>query len=105
VTEVSRGARRAIIALLALVLIVGAGNLWASYSEVHNSEAAQRSEQAAQERQGVLAEQKPCQTLGSLAAETPPPGNPRTNPSRGYLQGLHTRLAELGTDLGGGRPR
>ncbi len=84
---------RAAGALLALTLIVGGGNLWASWDEVH-------ANQAAQQRAGQLLEEKLCATFGKLAALQPPAGNPATNPSRAYLQGQHDTLDEIGTDLG-----
>jgi hypothetical protein len=91
---------RAIVALLVLTLIVGAGNLWASWAEVHAYKAAQKREQVEQQRAGALIEQRLCTTLGKLAALVPPPGNPKTNPSRAYDDDLHATLAQLGTDLG-----
>lgn len=85
--------KTAVGALLALTLAMGAGNLWASWDEVHAS-------QAAQQRQGRVVEQKLCTTFGKLAANKPPPGNPAANPSRAYDQNNHAILDELGTDLG-----
>jgi hypothetical protein len=64
-----------------------------------------RAQAAAQARAGQLAEHKICSTLGGLAALRPPAGNPVTNPSRAYLQGLHAKFEALGTDLGCGGPR
>ncbi len=87
---------RAVIALLVLTLIVGAGNLWASWDEVHSS-------QAAQQRQGQAVETKLCSTFGKLAALQPPAGNPASNPSRAYEDRLHATLDDLGTDLGCGQ--
>src|SRR5580704_3698853 len=66
---ISQGAKRAIIALLGLVLIVGGGNLWATYGLTQSTkaslsqqqrqyEAGQRHEQAvaaaAQQKAGLL---------------------------------------------------
>ena len=70
----------AVGALLALTLIMGAGNLWASWDEVHSS-------QAAQQRQGQAVEAKLCSTFGGLAALKPPAGDPRRNP-RGHMSNL-----------------
>jgi hypothetical protein len=56
--------------------------------------------QAAQQHAGQIVESKLCVTLGSLAAEQPPPGNPAANPSRAYLQDLHARFIDLDRDLG-----
>jgi hypothetical protein len=85
--------RVAVAGLLLLVLITGAGNLAASYIEVHHLEDAQRA-------QGRLVEHKICTTFGKLAALNPPAGDPRENPSRGYLQQQHVTLVELGHDIG-----
>jgi hypothetical protein len=97
--------RRSEVVLLALLLLVGGGNLLASWLEVHSAQAAQRREVAAQQHQGMLAEHKICTTLGRLAADKPPPGDPATNPSRAYDQSLHATLDELGPDLGCGALR
>jgi hypothetical protein len=93
-------AGRATAVLLALVLIAGGGNLWATRAEVHSAQAAQQREQAAQQRQGRLTEHKICTTLAQLAALNPPAGSATTNPSRGYEQRLHGVLDGLGPDLG-----
>jgi hypothetical protein len=84
---------RAVGVLLALTLVVGGGNLWASWDEVHAS-------QAAQQRAGQVVEEKLCSTLGKLAVLKPPAGSPQANPSRAYEQELHATLAELGPDIG-----
>lgn len=78
--------------LLALTLVMGAGNLWASWIEVH----------ASQQYQEHLVQQKLCVTYAALAALKPPPGPPAQYPGRAYEQSLHATLAELGTDLGCG---
>jgi hypothetical protein len=89
-----------VLALVALTLIVGAGNLLASWDEVHAYKASQAREQVVQHQAGVAVEQKLCDTFGKLAALKPPPGSPTTNPSRGFEQSLHSTLVELGIDLG-----
>lgn len=91
---------RALCALVVLTLIVGGGNLLASWDEVHAAQAAQQRTQAAQQRQGEVVEAKLCSTFGSLAALKPPPGNPAANPSRAYEDHLHAALDALGADLG-----
>ena len=91
---------RAIGALLVLTLIVGGGNLWASWAEVHSAQAAQRHEQVLQQQAGVILGRKLCATFGALAALKPPPGDPKTNPSRAFEQQLHATLDQLGADLG-----
>jgi hypothetical protein len=58
------------------------------------------SSQAAARRQGLVIEEKICATMGRLAANKPPAGNPVTNPSRGYDQRNHQILDQLGPDLG-----
>jgi len=100
-------ARRANIILLALVLVVGTGNLWATHDEVgaqaaqqHAFQAAEKRQQEASARAGVLIVHKLCVSFGKLAAEKPPAGNPATNPSRAFDQGQHAVLVGLGSDLG-----
>ena len=88
-----RSTTLAMSALVGLTLIVGAGTLWASWDEVHSSQAAQK-------RQGQAVEVKLCSTFGRLGALKPPPGDAKKNPSRAYEQSLHTALVQLGTDLG-----
>lgn len=92
-----------VAALVALTLIVGAGNLLASWDEVHAYKASQSREQVAQQKQGAALEGKLCSTFGKLAALKPPAGNPATNPARGYDQELHDTLDQLGADLGCGQ--
>lgn len=41
-----------------------------------------------------------CQTLNSLKALKPPPGDPKTNPSRAFDVQQHIVLAQLAADLG-----
>lgn len=92
-TTISRGAKWAAIGLLVLTLITGGANLWATFEVVHSNAAAQQ-------RQGQIVEQKICSSFARLARLQPPAGNPRTNPSRAYLQEQHAALDELGADLG-----
>lgn len=109
-------ASRANAILLALVLIVGGGNLLATHAQVQSQAAAQRREQAAQaaqqrreelaqRRAGEAVEHKLCTTFAKLAKRKPPPGSPKTNPSRAYLQGQHDTLDEIPVDLGCGKKR
>lgn len=86
--------------LVALTLIVGGGNLWASWAEVHSAKAEYKHEQVLQQQAGEVLGRKLCTTFGKLAADKPPPGNPATNPSRAYEQIQHATLDQLGTDLG-----
>ena len=90
----------ALCALVVLTLIVGGGNLWASWAQVHADRAAQHREQVAQQHAGAVLGEKLCTTFGKLAALKPPAGDPRTNPSRAYDQESHATLVQLGTDLG-----
>ena len=102
--RITRGARLAAIGLLVLTLVVGGANLLAGYLEVQASQsaiqAAQHREQVLQQRAGAILGEKLCTTFGKLAALKPPAGNPKTNPSRAYLQGQHDTLDEIGVDLG-----
>ena len=75
--------------LLALTLIMGAGNLWASWIEVHSS----------QPQQEHLVKQNLCVTYAALAALKPPTGDVAQYPGRAYEQSLHATLAELSTNL------
>ncbi len=98
--KITRGARLAASGLLLLTLIVGGGNLLATYLDVHAAQRAQAREQAAARHAGEIVERKLCETFATLARRRPPPGNPRTNPSRAYLQGQYATLNQIGPDLG-----
>ena len=78
--------------VLALVLVMGGANLLATYLYV-------RSFNNTQKKQGMLVEERLCKTFGDLAALKPPPGDPKTNPSRAYDQGVHTVLSGVGPDI------
>ena len=92
--------RRAIVYLCLLSLLLsGVGLFWSSH-EVHVNQAAQRTEQAQQRKQGERTLTLLCTTFGELAANKPPPGNPQTNPSRAYDDRQHVILDQLGADLG-----
>lgn len=111
----SSSVRRSLVILFVIAVLLGGGGLfWAARDQDANA-ASQRREQASQlaeqrheeaeqeaeqRRAGVLLSEKLCLTFGKLAALEPPPGNPKTNPSRAYLQAQHDTLAQLGTDLG-----
>lgn len=110
--------RRAGVAiLLFLVLLVGLGNLWATYAYVGDFKAQIKSQndKAARTAATVKAQQKTqnaaflrrlCSSLEPLTGLSqlrPPSGNPRDNPSRAYEQQLSAKLAplaQLGPDLG-----
>lgn len=91
--ELSRPLRRALVYLFATAAALALVALLAVFHE-------QAASRAAQQQQGQLVERKLCTTLGRLAELQPPVGNPVSNPSRAYLQGLHSTLSELGPDLG-----
>lgn len=86
--------------LVALTLVVGGGNLWASYAQVQAYKAGQHREQVQQRQQGAVIERKLCTTLSRLASRNPPAGSAGSNPSRAYLQWQHDTLAQLGPDVG-----
>ena len=92
-TVLTRSALRSVAILVLLAIVLAAANLLWTAHEV-------RADNAAQQRQGQVVEQKLCSTLGKLAALKPPAGNPATNPARGYDQELHATLDQLGPDLG-----
>lgn len=102
---ITRSMRRAIVGLLTLVLIVGGGNLWATFQVNHSTQQAEQQQSAAARRQGQLVERRLCTTLGRLTVLRPPPGNPATNPSRAFDQKLHDTLSQLSPDLGCGKAR
>jgi hypothetical protein len=100
----SRSARRGLVFLFALsVVLAGLNLLWTAH-EVHASQvaiqAAQHREQVMQQRAGAIVGEKLCTTLGRLTALKPPPGRASANPSRAYEQELHATLAQLGPDIG-----
>lgn len=91
--QLSRPLRRALVWLFLLAVALSVTSILISVHYV-------QSTQAAQQQQGQLVERKLCTTLGRLAVLQPPAGDPASNPSRAYLQGLHSTLSELGPDLG-----
>ena len=101
----SRVQGRAVVVLFLLAALFGAGNLLWTAHEVNAATEAQHQEQAAQQRQGAMIEQRLCTTLDRLAALKPPPGNPASNPSRAFDQEQQAALAQLGPDVGCGRSR
>lgn len=95
-----RGVAYAVVFLFVLTLALTGVNLLFTAHEVNRVRAQFAAQAAVSRHQGELVEQKLCTSFGRLAALRPPPGNPKQNPSRAYLQDQHTRLDELGTDLG-----
>jgi hypothetical protein len=102
--SLSSPVRRSLVFMFALAVILAASGLFWINHAVHDSQAAiqaaQHREQVMQQQAGTVLEEKLCTTFGKLAALRPPPGNPKTNPSRAYLQAEHATLTQLGTDLG-----
>jgi type II secretory pathway pseudopilin PulG len=92
--------RSDLIILVAFVLVVGLANSLLGANSEHSFEARQARQQAAQQAQGRVLEQRLCTTLNRLAALNPPPGNPASNPSRAFEDELHQTLSQLGPDLG-----
>lgn len=86
--------------LVALTLVVGGGNLWATRAEVQTVRASQHHDDVARQKAAEAVERKLCTTFGKLGARQPPAGNPAENPSRAYEQWQHGVLVQLGTDLG-----
>ena len=101
--DISRGAKFGIAILLALVLLIGGGNLWATYalsqSTKQQIEQQQESQQAAQLAASAELTQKLCTSLDRLAALKPPAGDAQSNPSRAFEQQQHAILAGLGPDI------
>jgi len=91
---------RALIILFLLPSLIAVAAVIGVIILTFSNQAAQRRDQEMQARQGQIVEEKICHTLHALAAHTPPPGNPKSNPSRGYLQGQYTTLIQLAPDLG-----
>lgn len=90
---------RAVAVLLGLVLIVGGGNLWATYALNGSTKAAEQRQAAAQQRQGLVIVQKLCTGFGKLAALKPPAGANKANPSRLFDKNQHAILVGLGADI------
>ena len=84
---------RSVVALFVLSLAVGSAAYLAAIRYYHD-------EQAAQQRQGAVIEQRLCTTLERLAALKPPAGNPASNPARAFDQQQQAVLAQLGPDVG-----
>jgi hypothetical protein len=83
------------IVIIALLLL----NFLFTASYVNHSQSAARAQQAAGQRAGAAIIAKVCTGFGELAAQKPPAGNPKTNPSRAFDQGQHAVLVGIGQDL------
>ena len=97
---ISRGSRRAVIALLVLVLLVGGGNLLGSWEQVHSFKQQLHAQQVADQKSATREIRELCATFGKVAELKPPPGSQAQNPSRAYLQDEHADLARVVPDLG-----
>ena len=75
--------------LLALVLVMGASNLLASYLIEQNGQGQQRQAEQAAQKAGNEIEVKLCTDVGTMSRLAPPAGNPASNPSRAYEQAEH----------------
>jgi hypothetical protein len=91
--------RGLIAVFLFLLLVVGVGNLWATHEYVNQFKAQQAQQAAIQRTASELAIAKICASFHKIAILKPPPGNPNTNPARGYDQQLHAALASVYADL------
>ena len=95
-----KGVAGSVVFLFVLTLALSAASLLFTAHEVNRVRAQFAAQAAVSRHQGEMVERKLCTSFGRLAALKPPPGNPKVNPSRAYLQDQHTRLDELGSDLG-----
>lgn len=91
-TPLSPRLRRSLVYLFGLAVLLAA---LAFAVALHEQDATR----AAQQRAGLALERQLCATFGKAAALKPPAGNPRTNPSRAYLQGQHLVWVEVVGDL------
>lgn len=108
--DITRGAKLWIVLLLILVLLVGAGNLWATFDQNQATKsqfAAQNQstqhkfadQQAAQQKIAQAEVQALCKDIGTMAAIQPPSGSPQSNPSRAYEQAEHNAWTGLFTSI------
>ncbi len=98
--DITPGAKLGIIGLLILVLLVGGGNLWATYTEVNSFKQQIAAQEIQQKAANAIFGKKLCATLDRLAALKAPPGSATANPSRAYEQELAATLSELKPDVG-----
>jgi uncharacterized protein HemX len=91
-------------ALLVLVVITGAGNLWSSYLQNRHFQQqfvqAQQQAAAAQRAQGAIVEAKLCSIFLPIADLKAPAGDGSSNPSRLFEQQLEAKLAQIAPALG-----
>jgi hypothetical protein len=91
--------QRAIGILLALVFLVGGGNLWASWDEVHTFKQQLHAQRVAEQKAAAKEVRELCATFGKVAELKPPAGNPKDNPSRAFDQKMHADLSGVVPDL------
>lgn len=97
--DITRGAKLWIVLLLILVLIVGAGNLWATFDQNQSTQQKFADQQAAQQKIAQEEVQALCKDIGTMAAIQPPSGSPQSNPSRAYEQAEHNAWTGLFTSI------
>lgn len=91
--------RIAIASLLLLVLLVGAGNLWASWDEVHTFKQQLAQQQAIEQKAAAKEIGALCADVGTMARIPAPAGPAASNPSRAYEQAEHQAWAGLFTSI------
>lgn len=94
-----------VVGLLVLVLLVGAGNLWASWSEVHTFKQQLQSAQAAEQKAAMKELAALCTDVGTMSRIPAPPGPAASNPSRAYEQAEHRAWEGLYTGIECGKLR
>lgn len=85
--------------LIGLILAAVVVSLVAQWQQQRDWQQAYVRQQQASQRSGAAIIKKVCVDFGELAANKPPPGNPKTNPSRRYDQTNHLILTGIGADL------
>lgn len=86
--------------IIALVLLMGAANLWASWQFNKNAQEANAKTQQKQEELANRELQRLCHDVGTMAAIPPPAGSAAANPSRAYEQAEHRAWMGLQNDIG-----
>jgi flagellar basal body-associated protein FliL len=98
-THSARRTDRTIIRIIIAIVLVAVLNAAISVALATSIQTRFDDAQQQQQQQGQIVFKNLCNTLDSLHADQPPSGPAADNPSRAYLQDLHTRLGELATDL------
>jgi|HubBroStandDraft_2_1064218.scaffolds.fasta_scaffold01897_2 hypothetical protein len=84
--------RRAVAVLIVVLFVLEGLNLLFTAAYENHTQAQQRA-------QGAVVVRKVCAGFAELAADKPPAGNPKTNPSRAFDQRQHAILTGIGEDL------